>query len=282
MFFGMIPPRGPTQIPRAFADGQASSPASSSEDEIELEAATAEADDEWKEIKRAFQVFEDSLGPAFRPLPSDLVQPLSTPFGPASYYKSTAVACIWAHYYMAHIILHRVHPDMPPAAMMAVGVAARQTSRFANELGRICAGLFPGVPNAPVSPSLGGGLIECSMPLFFAGVQYQDAAQRGWVVSKLQTIARVTGWETSLAIASGCESSWERAGLAGKGPPYSRTMDRMAKDDRIAGRRPSDSKPPKDIADRRFVTVNAGTRVHWAIGILGVEEDLHHLDIDDH
>ena len=224
-FFGMMPNPPPAQIPRAFAEGQGLSPASSSEDELELEAATIEAEDEWKAIIQAMQLFEESTGPDFRPLPAGSARPVSTPFGPAAFYESSTIANIWGLYYMALIILHRAHPDMPPAALMAAGVAAKQTARYANEIGRIAGGLWPLMPGSPVSPSLGGVLIEVTLPLFFAGVQFQDPAQRGWTVSKLQEIARLTGWESSVAIAAGCESSWERAGLAGRGPPYTRTLN---------------------------------------------------------
>jgi hypothetical protein len=32
--------------------------------------------------------------------------------------------------------------------------------------------------------------------------------------------------------------------------------------------------------DRRFINVNANARVHWALGILGVEDDMARLDLD--
>ncbi|KAI9810940.1 MAG: hypothetical protein M1832_001093 [Thelocarpon impressellum] len=280
-FFGMIPNGRPSHIPTAFVDPRGLSPASSAEDELELEAATTEAEDEWKAIKQALQLFEESTGPDYQPLPPDRVRPVSTPFGPAVYYKTSSIAVIWSLYHMAQIILHRAHPDMPAAAMMAAGVAAGQTARFANEVGRVTAGVFPLMPGPSVTPPLGGALIEATLPLFFAGVQYQDPAQRGWTVSKLQEIARLTGWESSVAIAAGCETSWEKAGLAGRGPPYTRTLNPLAHDDRMAGRRRDDSRPPKDNTDRRLVTVNAGTRVHWAVGILGVEEDLENLGLEE-
>ncbi|KAI9678334.1 MAG: hypothetical protein M1817_006280 [Caeruleum heppii] len=281
MMYGMIPPTAPTQMPTAFKFGQDSAATQIQQDELELEAATTEALEEWNDIKQALQVFEECLGPHYQPLPPEYVQPLSTPFGPALCYKTQAIACILSSYNMAQIILHRVHPSMPPAAMMAAGFAARKTARYANEIGRIAGGVLPSIPNSQVSPSLGAALIEVTMSLFFAGVQFQDPAQRGWTVTKLQDVARLTGWETCLAIASGCESAWEKAAQYGRGPPYSRTLNPLAKDDRVAGRRPGDdSPPPKDNTDRRLVSSNPETRVHWAIGLLGVEEDLGKLDLD--
>ena len=120
------------------------------------------------------------------------------------------------------------------------------------------------------------------MSLFHAGVQYREQGQRGWTITKLRDIARLTGWQTSALIASGCETAWLKAAEAGKGPPYTRTMNTNAKDDRVAGRGrdpKSFEQPPKDNNDRRFITVNAGTRVYWAIGILGVEEDMKNMNI---
>ena len=66
----------------------------------------------------------------------------------------------------------------------------------------------------------------------------------------------------------------------GKGPPYERTMNKTAKDDRVAGRsRDPDQGPPKDNNDRRFIHVNPGTRVYWAMGILSVDEDMKGLNL---
>ncbi|KAI9800863.1 MAG: hypothetical protein M1825_003646 [Sarcosagium campestre] len=282
MMYGMIPPTKPAEIHSAFQDRRYVSPSDSAHDDIELEAATVDAEQEWRDIKQAMQVFEESLGPAFQPLPPEYTQALSTPFGPARYYKTYPIACIWANLNMAYIILHRAHPSMPPAAMMAAGIGARQTKWHAEEIGRISAGIVPVHSGTQINPAVGAAMIEISMCLFFAGVQYQDAAQRGWTISKLRDIASGSGWETSAAVASGCETSWERAGQMGRGPPYTRTMNPMSTDDRIAGRRPNaQTGPPTDNTDRRCIKVNAGTRVHWAIGILGVEEDLNKLDLDD-
>ncbi|KAI9842055.1 MAG: hypothetical protein M1838_003280 [Thelocarpon superellum] len=281
MMYGMVPPRGPAKAPRGFEQEDQPSPASSASDQIELEMATAEAEAEWHELEHAMQLFRGSLGPHFQPLAADLMQPLSTPFGPAVYYKTSTIACLWITIYMGLIVLHRAHPSMPPAAMMAAGMAARTTAPFATHVGRITAGLLPTHASSQISPSLGGALIECTVPFFFAGVQLQDPAQRGWTTIKLQEIARLTGWETSLAIAAGCEIAWERTGLAGHGPPYTRTLDMPGPNTRDGRRTIDASHLPKENTDRRFVTVQRGTRVHLALGILGVEEDLEKLGIDE-
>jgi hypothetical protein len=76
------------------------------------------------------------------------------------------------NYYMALIACHRSHPSMPPATMMAAGIAARQTAFFATELGRIAAGIAPGCSmTLQVNPGVGAALIESSTCLFLAGVQ---------------------------------------------------------------------------------------------------------------
>jgi hypothetical protein len=283
MMFGMIPPREPGEMPKEFVNDERQSPTSSVNtiNDLELEAATVEAEEEWKEIKRALQVFEDSLGEGWRPVPPERSQPLSTPFGPATHYRTGAIANIWGSYYMAQIILERSHPDMPPMAMMAAGIAARKTAFQATEIARITAGLLPPGINQPLDANHRGALIESSMPLFFAGVQYADPAQRGWTVRKLQDIARLSGWETSLTIASGCESAWEKAGEAGRTAPYTRTLDPFAKDDRIAGRRPDyNAMRHDDGNDRRSLGVDPKARVHWAVGLLGFEEQFGKLDLD--
>ncbi len=244
-------------------------------EDIELEAATIEAEMEWNDIRNAFEVFEESLGQDFEPLSPEYMQPLSSPFGPALYYRTYSIACIWGLYYTGRILTARVHPSMPPAAMVAAGVAASQTKGWAKLVGRVAAGLQPTNVAIQINPSLGAALIESSLGLFFAGIQYQDAGQRGWTITKLRDIARLTGWQSSAAIASGCETAWAKSAEAGKGPPYQRTMDPTAKDDRVAGRRPDlNGGPPKDNNDRRFVTINPGTRVHWALGLLSVERDV--------
>lgn len=280
--YGMAPSWGPPRMPDAFVQGPNTFPPSTTQnEEIELEAATVEAEMEWNEIRNAFEVFEQSLGPDFQPLSPEYMHPLSTPFGPALYYRTYSIACIWDLYYAGRIITARIHPSMPPAAMMAAGVAAAQTKEWAQLVGRVCAGLQPTNVATELNPSLGAALIESSLALFFAGIQYRDAGQRGWTITKLRDIARLTGWQSSAAIASGCETAWQKCAEAGQGPPYQRTMDPTAKDDRVAGRRPDlNGEPPKDNNDRRFITVNAGTRVHWALGLLSVEEDMRKLTID--
>ena len=334
MYGMMPPPTGATQMHSAFhamsanihdtghmhsTSGPLPPPPTTSDDD--LSAATALALQEHASINAAFDLFHHLLSnPEYAPLAPDTTPPISTPFGPALQYRTYPISCIWAFYHVGRMLLHRLHPHMPPAAMVSAGVCAHLTHTHAQIVGRICAGLY--LPStyafqtANLNPSLGSALMESSFSLFFAGIQFQDAAQRGWTVSKLNDVARLTGWQTSSAIAAGCEVCWERMGEMGKGPIYVPTMDRRSKDERLEGRtrrgegsgeggvgwggavkaetskraqmRTTDvdtveeeEEPDLSINhDRRFINVSANARVHWALGILGVEDDMKKLDMD--
>ena len=319
----------------------------------------------------AFSRFEPYLTTTdLAPLPADTTLPIPTPFGPALQYRTHAISCIHAFFQAGRILLHRFHPSMPPAAMVAASVAAPLTAHHASAIGRICAGLY--IPQAwtlsragsagasvGLNPSLGAALIESTFSLFFAGVQFSDAGQRGWTVAKLCEISRLTGWQSSAAVAAGCEVAWSRMGLAGRGPVYEPTMDRGNKDERVSGwgrklqrlgrasavqgngsvstytaehasasasasadplqqnesgvvvnasqtqggpRRfgegstwnaepkgksreeggrseAEDQEPPAISNERRFISSNPSARVHWALGILAVEDDIRKLDL---
>jgi hypothetical protein len=279
--YGMMPDMGPVRLPAGFDnDRRARIPTAIPLKDQELDAATRAAEAEWAEICNALDTFEDALGPDYQPLSSEHMPPLSTPFGPALYYRTYPIHCVWTLFYTGRIITARCQPSMPPAAMIAVGVAAPRTAGWANTIGRICAGLQPVSTENTLNPRHGAALMDTCMALFHAGVQYRDAAQRGWTITKLRDVARLTGWQTSALIASGCERSWMKAAEMGRGPPYTRTMSGSAVDDRVSGRaRDGEKGPPKDNNDRRFITVNPGTRVYWALGILGMEEDMKVLDL---
>lgn len=60
---------------------------------------------------------------------------------------------------------------MPPAAMQAAGMAAKDTATYANQIGRIASGLWADSPRSTPDPLLVAALIECSFCLFVAGVQ---------------------------------------------------------------------------------------------------------------
>ncbi|KAL8735197.1 MAG: hypothetical protein Q9166_001073 [cf. Caloplaca sp. 2 TL-2023] len=282
--YGMMPAPGRIHLPSAFDQSRQDHITEANKiivKDAELETATYAAEREWRDIFDALDILEQAFGPDYQPLSPNHMTPLSTPFGPALYYRTYSIACTWSLFYTARMFATRVAPSMPPAAMAAAGVAAPKTAHWANNIGRICAGLQPVSTTAPLNPSHGAALMDSCMGLFHAGIQFRDAAQRGWTITKLRNVARLTGWQTSALIASGCERAWIAAADMGKGPPYTRTMNAMAKDDRVSGRsRDADLGPPKDNNDRRFVPVNPGTRVYWAMGILSAEEDMKQLKLD--
>ena len=292
MMYGMMPNPPEYHLPEAFTHAprdklyfespQPSFPPSA------LETATSEAEQEWNSIQAALDYFADSLSPDFSPLTPDVAPSSPTPFsGDTIEYRTYSIACIWIMYYTGRIITMRMHPSMPPAAMMAAGVAAKQTAELAQKIGRICAGLQPPPSNQPLNPSLGAALMESTLGWFFAGIQYQNSQQRAYTVKALRNVARLTGWQSSALIAAGCETSWIRMADAGRGPPYARTMELTAdlNDERVIGGRPipdgeQGPGPIGDDQDKRLVYVNPGTRVHWAMGIMSMEEDFKGLSLD--
>ncbi|KAI5807895.1 hypothetical protein DFH27DRAFT_478885 [Peziza echinospora] len=191
-------------------------------DPAALEAATIRAEQEWDDIYAAVQLFQDSLGPEYKPLGIEYMPVQTTPFGPALYYRTYSIATLQSLYLTSLIILHRCHPDMPAQVMMAAGIAAPKTEKYAIEIARITASLVPTDPNSQINPTLGASLIEASIPLFFAGVQYQDTAQRDWLVMKLREINRLTGWASASRVLLGCLRAWEKRAEMGRGPPYKR------------------------------------------------------------
>lgn len=181
----------------------------------------AEAEAEWHEIAKAFQVLQDNLGPEYQPLGIDYtMQGSSTPFGPAIYYRTYSIATLQMLYNMAMLVLHRCHPSMPHIALMATGVQARRTHQYAVDIVRIVAALVPTDSTTQINPALGASLIESTMPMFFAAVQFETQDQRDWVVKKLREISRLTGWSTAARIMLGCQRAWEKAAEMGLGPEY--------------------------------------------------------------
>lgn len=222
--YGMVPPRPPARMPSGFADGRQHRE-DTPEDEYEDFTQIA-AENEWEEILVALDTVARVLGRDFQPLPADVTKPISTPFGPALQYRTHTISVIWGLYYTGRLLLHRLHPSMPPAMMVAAGVAAPTTSDYAQIIGRILGGIdYPQryTPQAgSLSPNLGASLTEMGIPMFFAGVQYMDASQRAWTVAKLREITRLTGFKTADVIAGGCEKAWMMAAKLGRGPPYER------------------------------------------------------------
>ena len=181
---------------------------------------------------------------------------------------------------MCEIIAIRSHPHMHPAAHAAAGLAAKDTAFYAEQIGRIAAGIVPGPANEPLNPTLGSSLCESCMPTFFAAIQYQRPDQRQFTVLRIYGIALRTGWGSAELIGKGIETSWVKAGEMGRGPPYQRVeQPRHSDDPRLNHswelRTDPNTKPEEmDDNDRRLVTVKANARLNWAIGVIGMEDDV--------
>ncbi|KAI5275169.1 hypothetical protein E4T47_01953 [Aureobasidium subglaciale] len=257
------------------------STASHAYDSIDLNIATANALQEWNSIKAALDFVAASLGPYFQPVDAEYQTPHLTPFGPALLYRSWDLSVFWATYNMAMIAALRNHPHMPPAAHVAAAAAAEQTKPYAISIGRIAAGIQPPPEDRPLDPKMGAAFIDMIIPQFFAGIQYTEASHRAWLVERLFETTRRSGWATAIIIAEGCQSGWIRAAEAGRGPPHVRVRKATFSDFRIGRYRESQEEANKQRLseldaenDRKFVRTKASARVHWAIGLMGTEEDV--------
>ena len=182
-------------------------------------------------------------------------------------FPSYDIAVLWALYYSAHIVALRAHPHMPPAAMMAAGVAVGQTAHYANLIGRIAAGMMPRPVVQPLNPSLGAALCEVTLPLFFAGVQYADPQQRIWLVSRVREVEALTGWASVGMIAQGCETAWEKAAMGGRGPPYMRSQTERHAAIRVS-RRKGENMESTGIGGDSENADPRGLRVHCGHGLV--------------
>lgn len=284
-FYGMAPPpRSNIQMPTSYTPSYTANTPQSTHSpghmELDIQTQTSVALAEYDSIRSALDIFSSSLGTAFESLTSEYQPPMDTAFGTALFYRSYDIGCLWALYNMAVIIAIRSHPHMPPAAHVAAGVAAQETAYYANEIGRIAAGIVPVPPDQPLNPSLGAALCESCMPSFFAAVQYQDSQQRHETVTRIFGIAKRTGWGSAELIANGCETAWVKAAEAGRGPPYQRIVRRQeySEDPRLNGSweqlDPQAEPDETNDSDRRLVKVKAHARLNWAIGVMGLEDDV--------
>ncbi|KAF7198277.1 putative transcriptional regulatory protein C15D4.02 [Pseudocercospora fuligena] len=292
-FYGMAPPpRANVQMPASytpFGDHAIPTPQSAQPPDpldTDLAAATQASLAEYGRIRSALHTFANSLGPGFQPLSAAEQIPMATAFGDARSYRSYDIGCLWAIYNMAIIITIRSHPHMPPAMHMAAGIAAPETAPYATEIGRIVAGIVPGPSDTGLNPSLGAALCESCMPSFFAAVQYQEPAQRWETVTRIFNIAKRTGWGSAELIANGCETAWVKAAAIGRGPPYTRIVrSETSEDPRLNGsweRLDPNAQPNEnDESDRRLVKTKANARLNWAVGVIGVEEDIDRIRISD-
>ena len=172
-FPGMLPDTNVMpSLPRGFSPERDVPPEIKEDEDKHLELLTIEAEKEWLEIRCAYDTLREHFGPDFQPLAPEYAPAAETPFGPSLQYRTYGIANIWIDWSWGVILCHRAHPSMPPAAMMAAGVAAPQTALFANDIARAAAGLIPDLASRyEVSTQIGAALIESTMGLFIAGVQ---------------------------------------------------------------------------------------------------------------
>ncbi|OIW31765.1 hypothetical protein CONLIGDRAFT_660025 [Coniochaeta ligniaria NRRL 30616] len=274
MMAGLVPTSAFVTVPTGFSPPRETSPQSDRSEDIDLEESTAAAMREWQSIRQAYDIFRANLGPDFDSLGPDLGPPQPSPFGPARTYRTFSIAGIWMNYYMGLIVLHRAHPSRPPIAMVAAGMAAQETGVWANEIGRIAAGLTT----------------EDCRNLAGISTLYRDDAQRHWTVRRLHDIARLTGWQSARQIADGCESAWLKAAQLNKGPPYQRAPDVEALlpqsawdnarriDRRIRELNNDQGGSLSGKREERFVLTKS-EQSHYALGLLSVEHDLERLEL---
>lgn len=285
-FYGMAPSSGQPQLPRAY--GTESIETVSNDKHMnsspgKLETATALAYQEWNDIHAACDAFARRLGPEFRPLSLEGEPPFQTPFGFSCHFRSHEIATLWLIYYMSMLVLIRAHPAKPAAAHVSVGVSARETAWYANEIGRIAAGITPPGVHSEKHYKFLGAYTGSVVPLFFAGVQYQDGQQRLWTVQRLLGIAHTCGWTTAETCANGCETSWVRAAEMGRGTPWTRiSQDLSSPDQRLSLKylHPSGGQPV-DPLDRRLLPYQPDSRLLWGFGLLGTIEDLGNVSLND-
>lgn len=281
-FYGMIPDSGPHHLPKGFHQGPRNDTFAppSPEDEFELDASTEKAQEEWKDIQQALDFFENSLGQAWQPLAADEAPAITTPFGVALQYRTYNIAGIWAFFYMGRIIAERTEPSMPAASMMATGVAAGRTAKYAIIVGRICFGLQLPPQNQPLNPTFGSALAETMLPLFFAGVQYMDPHQRAYTIERLRYITEHIGWDSASLIAAGLETVWTKMAESGRGPKYEKTVGVSMEYSVNAGSdAPREDGGCRVNKERGLVHLQPDTRVAWAGGVMTLEEDFREMTI---
>ncbi|KAK2613737.1 hypothetical protein N8I77_000628 [Diaporthe amygdali] len=280
LFAGMFPGRGSIELPRGLSPPKESFPSAEQIlNAVDLETSTQKALEEWSDIMQAFQLFKSSLGPDFDPDQSK--PPKDSPFGPTLKYHAYAIAGIWMNFYMGLVILHRAHPSMPPFAMVAAHMIAKETDPYADEIGRIAAGVADGLSvDSVVSTLQSSALIECCFPIFVGAVQYRGKLQRQWAIRLLHQITRHTGWQTGDQIASGCEGAWRKAAAMGVAPVYEPESESDALRQGWTTRRLDERIQEVDEGHNRPV-LQRSDRAHVAFGLLSVEDDMERLTLED-
>lgn len=137
------------------------------------------------------------------------------------------------------------------------------------------------VTSSPLNASIGAAFTGSIVPLFTAGVQYQDAYQRHWVVSRLREIEARSGWASAGLSARGCEKAWTQAAEMGMGPVYEPVCEDVSSEDvRISGKK-KEGEASSAVNDRGYVPFSSKARLHFGFGMLGTTEELERMSLED-
>jgi hypothetical protein len=79
----------------------------------------------------------------------------------------------------------------------------------------------------------------------------------------------------------GCETAWTKAAEMGKGPPYTRVTEKKIDQDEYYSTRKATDPFSSGARSREKIFIARSDRVHYALGLLGVEQSLENLDFDD-
>lgn len=93
-------------------------------------------------------------------------------------------------------------------------------------------------------------------------------------------IARLTGWQSSHSVIAGCEGSWVKLAALGRGPPYVRTIERRTAPNMSGEELRRTRRIDNAIRDGK-VTVHESDRAHFAMGLVGFEDDFEKIVIEN-
>ncbi|KAK5954982.1 hypothetical protein OHC33_003661 [Knufia fluminis] len=295
MFYGMMPsPKIPPSMLSEFhimdtelrRSSRSDMPKPRKSDDVGIEMQTKHALAEYLAIAEGLEIWEKSLNHEF-----EAWQPpaLSTnaPFTPALRYADPTIACMWAFYHFGRILLRRYHPASPPAMMMSAAVNSPFTNEDAQAIGRINAGLLESQAElakaGSTNPTLVAALQELTFPLMFAGVQYQDPAQRSWTIDNLLDVARDSGWKSAFSVASALETAWTAQGgyertLKRRSPTDAKRYDAVLSASGDAAVTPEEQHENRfDSHDRRLIDRFSDLRAYWAIGVISTSDDIEQM-----
>lgn len=291
LFFGMMPPpKIPPSMLSSFhitdaalcAEKSPQPPTPGPPDRSLMEDTEA-ALKEHEAIAAALQTWVEALSPDFQSHPPRSVQ-LQPLFGTVRRYNDPIIACIWSLYHLGKILLRRYHPFSPPAMMMSASVNQAHTRFDAEAIGSINVGLLENQAElasaGSINPTLVAALQEVTFPLMFAGVQFQEPAQRSWAIENLLDLAKYSGWRTAFSIANGLESAWHAQGGYERTLPVRSPHDAKKYDPNLStgkiGRTSEEEHHSRFVNhDRRLIDRFSDLRAFWAVGLLSSQEDLH-------